>query len=128
MPRNNNTAQAVNPFAQKKEVTQRIPEGNHIFKVDSVKENPEGPNMQMMMSNQDFKLVHTIFPSNVAYHIDTIGQQLEMKGEFSLEEVLQSAVGKELQVYISYNEYGRNVAFGLRRNPEVTEEEVAEAI
>ena len=124
MPRNNQ----INPFEQKKEVTQRIPEGNYTFKVDSIKENPQGPNMQIFMHNEDYKLTHTIFPSNIKYKIDTIGQQLEMKGEFSIKEVLANAVGKELQVYVSYNEYGRNIAFGLRRNIEVSEEEVAEAI
>lgn len=115
-----------NVFTTKEEIKRRIPEGVYTFKVVKITSNPEGPNVQLLLTNEEYSLTHTIFPKNVPYHRDTIGQQLDMKGKHSLMDVLKEAKGKDLHVYISYNEYGRNVSFGVQNTPEETPAESTE--
>lgn len=111
-----------NVFTTKEEIKRRIPEGVYTFTVARVTSNPEGPNVQLFLTNEEYSLTHTIFPKNIPHHRNNIGEQLDMKGKHSLMDVLKEAKGKALQVRISYNQYGRNVSFDVRNTSEENEE------
>lgn len=115
-----------NVFTTKEKIQRRIPEGVYTFTVAKITSNPEGPNVQLLLTNEEYSLTHTIFPKNVPYHRNNIAEQLDIKGDHSLMDVLKEAKGKDLQVYISYNQYGRNVAFDVQNNTKETPAESTE--
>lgn len=126
MARNNN----FNVFTEEKEIGGGIPDGNYIFTVDSIEEHPEGPNMKMLMHNENYTLKHVIFPSNVDYHRSTLGRQLgySPKDKKSIKDILLATIGKQLQVYITHpvvnGQVRQNVSF---YTPIATEEETETA-
>lgn len=116
---------------RKTTVKEPIAEGNYELPLVDIKEvsNNQGGYVQLTFKKDNIDLVHTIFGSNekqIEYTIQTLGRQVGKFGDdISLEDVLVK--GFIYKVYISYNEYGRNVSFGVREtsndtvNPETTD-------
>lgn len=114
---------------KKATVKEPVAEGNYELKLTNITEktNEKGGYVQLTFKSEDGKIeiIHTIFGSNdrqIEYTIQTLAQQLEMYGEdISLKDVL--VLNHIYKIYVSYNEYGRNIAFGVRREtPENLEE------
>lgn len=106
----NKTAQVKEPVA----------EGNYELPLVDIKEveNEKGGYVQLTFKDANTEIIHNIFGSNekqIEYTIQTLGRQLEIYGEdVTLEDVLVK--GNIYKIYVSYNEYGRNISFGVREN------------
>lgn len=115
-------------LSKKAQVKEPVAEGNYELPLTDIKEvtNDKGGYVQLTFKNNDTEIIHNIFGSNekqIEYTIQTLGRQVGKFGEdISLEDVL--IPGFIYKIYVSYNEYGRNVAFGVRE----TLDEEADAI
>lgn len=116
---------------QKAEVKQPVSEGNYELPLTDVKEvrNSQGGYVQLVFKDANTEIIHNIFGTNkrqIEYTIQTLGRQVGVFGDdVKLSDVLIK--GFIYKIYVSYNEYGRNISFGVRRNTE-EETEVAEAL
>lgn len=101
--------------------TKALEEGNYELTLISFREveNERGGYVETVFAEGDIKVTHCIFPKSIDYTINTLGQQVEKYGELTLEDVL--IPGFKYHIYVSYNEYGRNISFGMRRQASVTE-------
>lgn len=113
-------------------VKEPVAEGNYELPLTNIREveNNQGGYVQLTFKNDDVEIIHNIFGSNekqIEYTIQTLGRQVGVFGDnISLEDVL--IMGFIYKIYVSYNEYGRNISFGVRRENEVSTEEIEEAI
>lgn len=116
---------------QKAEVKQPVAEGNYELPLTEVKEvkNSQGGYVQLVFKNDDTEIIHNIFGSNkkqIEYTIQTLGSQVGVFGDnVKLSDVLIK--GFIYKLYVHYNQYGRNVSFGVKKNTE-EETEIAEAL
>ena len=107
---------------KKAQVKEPVAEGNYELPLTEVKEvnNEKGGYVQLTFKDANTKIIHNIFGSNekqIEYTIQTLGRQVGKFGnDISLEDVLVK--GFIYKIYVSYNEYGRNVSFGVRENLE----------
>lgn len=117
---------------QKAEVKQPIAEGNYELPLTEVKEvkNSQGGYVQLTFKDDTTEILHNIFGSNkkqIEYTIQTLGRQVGVFGEdVKLADVLVK--GFIYKIYVSYNEYGRNISFGVRKTTDIDTTEVAEAL
>lgn len=106
----------------KAQVKEPVAEGNYELPLTEVKEvtNEKGGYVQLTFKDANTEIIHNIFGSNekqIEYTIQTLGRQVGKFGkEVTLEDVLVK--GFIYKIYVSYNEYGRNVSFGVRENLE----------
>ena len=106
----------------KAQVKEPVAEGNYELPLREVKEvtNEKGGYVQLTFKDDNTEIIHNIFGSNekqIEYTIQTLGRQVGKFGdEITLEDVLIK--GFIYKIYVSYNEYGRNVSFGVRENLE----------
>jgi hypothetical protein len=111
---------------QKATVRKPVAEGNYELPLTKVQEftNAQGGYVQLTFKNDDVEILHNIFGSNqkqIEYTIQTLGAQVGVYGErVSLDDVLIE--GFIYKLYVSYNEYGRNVSFGVRKEQNTEEE------
>ena len=112
---------------KKATVKEPVAEGNYELPLTDVKEvrNQQGGYVQLTFKNDDVEIIHNIFGTNarqIEYTIQTLGRQVGLFGnDISLSDVLVK--GFIYKLYVSYNEFGRNVSFGVRREqPETVEE------
>ena len=110
---------------KKATIKEPVAEGNYelpLIKVTETK-NQQGGYVQLVFKDENTEIVHTIFGSNarqIEYTIQTLGRQLGKFGDnISLKDVL--IMNHVYKMYVSYNEYGRNVSFGVRNNSEENE-------
>ena len=102
-----------------------VAEGNYELPLTEIKEvrNQQGGYVQLTFKNDSTEIIHNIFGSNqrqIEYTIQTLGRQVGIYGdEISLADVLVK--GFIYKIYVSYNEFGRNVSFGVRK--EVTNDD-----
>lgn len=107
-------------LSKKAQVKEPVAEGNYELPLVDIKEveNEKGGYVQLTFKDANTEIIHNIFGSNekqIEYTIQTLGRQLEKFGdEVTLEDVLVE--GFIYKIYVSYNEYGRNVSFGVREN------------
>lgn len=112
-------------------VKEPVAEGNYELPLTNIREveNNQGGYVQLTFKNDDVEIIHNIFGSNekqIEYTIQTLGRQVGVFGDnISLEDVL--VTGFIYKIYVSYNEYGRNISFGVRRE-ESSQEDIEEAI
>lgn len=115
---------------RKTTVKEPVAEGNYELPLVKIQEfeNNQGGYVQLTFKKDDTEIIHNVFGSNekqIEYTIRTLGAQVGKFGdEVSLDDVLIE--GFVYKIYVSYNEYGRNVSFGVRRDAEVSD--VAEAL
>lgn len=106
----------------KAQVKEPVAEGNYELPLVDIKEveNEKGGYVQLTFKDANTEIIHNIFGSNekqIEYTIQTLGRQVGKFGDYiSLEDVLVK--GFIYKIYVSYNEYGRNVSFGVRENLE----------
>ena len=106
----------------KAQVKEPVAEGNYELPLVDIKEveNEKGGYVQLTFKDANTEIIHNIFGSNekqIEYTIQTLGRQVGKFGnDISLEDVLVK--GFTYKIYVSYNEYGRNVSFGVRENLE----------
>lgn len=111
---------------KKAAVKEPVAEGNYELPLTDVKEveNANGGYVQLTFKNNDVEIIHNIFGSNtrqIEYTIQTLGRQVGKFGDnVSLDDVLVK--GFIYKIYVSYNEYGRNVSFGVRSEQPETQE------
>lgn len=111
---------------QKTEVKQPVAEGNYELPLTDVKEvrNQQGGYVQLTFKDANTEIIHNIFGSNkkqIDYTIQTLARQVGQYGDsISLGDVLVK--GFLYKIYVSYNEYGRNVSFGVRKDTQEIEE------
>ena len=104
---------------KKAQVKEPVAEGNYELPLTEVKEvtNEKGGYVQLTFKDANTEIIHNIFGSNekqIEYTIQTLGRQVGKFGDdVSLEDVLVK--GFIYKIYVSYNEYGRNISFGIRR-------------
>lgn len=108
-------------------VKEPVAEGNYELPLVDIKEvdNSQGGYVQLTFKDDNTEIIHNIFGTNakqIEYTIQTLGRQVGTFGEdVSLSDVLVK--GFLYKLYVSYNEFGRNVSFGVRREqPESVEE------
>lgn len=115
-------------LSKKAQVKEPVAEGIYELPLVDIKEveNEKGGYVQLTFKDTNTEIVHNIFGSNerqIEYTIQTLGRQVGKYGEdVSLEDVLVE--GFIYKMYVSYNDYGRNVSFGVRE----TVNEEADAI
>lgn len=71
-------------------------------------------NIAMQLKLDDRTLTQVAFPSNLSYYLSCLRTQLQLGDDkdYTAKEILDLAVGKEIEIYITYTtEYGMNVAF-----------------
>lgn len=106
----------------KAQVKEPVAEGNYELPLVDIKEveNEKGGYVQLTFKDANTEIIHNIFGSNekqIEYTIQTLGRQVGTFGdEVTLADVLVK--GFVYKIYVSYNEYGRNVSFGVRENLE----------
>lgn len=108
-------------------VKEPVAEGNYELPLTDVKEvrNSQGGYVQLTFKDANTEIVHNIFGSNtkqIEYTIQTLGRQVGVFGDdVKLSDVLVK--GFIYKLYVSYNQFGRNVSFGVRREqPDSVEE------
>ena len=112
-------------LSNKAQVKEPVAEGNYELPLVDIREveNNQGGYVQLTFKDANTEIVHNIFGSNerqIEYTIQTLGRQVGKFGEeISLEDVLIK--GFIYKIYVSYNEYGRNVSFGVRETKEEVE-------
>lgn len=106
-------------------VKEPVAEGNYdlpLTKIEQTK-NQQGGYVQLTFKDNSTEIVHTIFGSNkkqIEYTIQTLGRQLGKFGDaVTLKDVL--VLNHIYHIYVSYNDYGRNVSFGVRNTTETEE-------
>ena len=106
----------------KAQVKEPVAEGIYELPLVDVKEveNEKGGYVQLTFKDENTEIIHNIFGSNdkqIEYTIQTLGRQV---GKFGDEVTLADVLIKDniYKMYVSYNEYGRNVSFGVRENLE----------
>ncbi len=114
-------------LSKKAMVKEPVAEGNYELPLVDIKEvdNAQGGYVQLTFKDADTEIIHNIFGSNekqIEYTIQTLGRQVGTFGDdVSLSDVLVK--GFIYKLYVSYNEFGRNISFGVRRElPETVEE------
>lgn len=116
-------------LSKKATVKEPVAEGNYELPLTDVKEvrNSQGGYVQLIFKDANTEIIHNIFGSNekqIEYTIQTLGRQIGVFGDdISLADVLVK--GFMYKIYVSYNEFGRNIAFGVRREQQ---EAVTEAL
>lgn len=112
---------------KKAAVKEPVAEGNYELPLTDVKEvrNSQGGYVQLTFKDANTEIVHNIFGSNakqIEYTIQTLGRQVGAFGDdVKLSDVLVK--GFMYKLYVSYNQFGRNVSFGVRREqPDSVEE------
>ena len=107
-----------------------VPAGNYdlpLVKREDVV-NEKGGFVRLTFKNDEFEIPYIIFanakPTTRAYLIETLGAQVEKYGEQDIDDLI--IIGHVYHLYVSYNENGRNISFGVRNNTE-TEETPAES-
>ena len=112
-------------LSNKAQVKEPVAEGNYELPLVDIREveNNQGGYVQLTFKDTNTEIIHNIFGSNerqIEYTIQTLGRQVGKFGEeISLEDVLIK--GFIYKIYVSYNEYGRNVSFGVRETKEEVE-------
>lgn len=105
-------------LSKKTTVKKSIAEGNYELPLVSIQEfsNDQGGYVQLTFKDDNTEIVHNIFGSNekqIEYTTQTLAKQVGKFGDLSLDDVLVE--GFIYKIYVSYNEYGRNISFGVRR-------------
>lgn len=108
-------------LSQKTTVKKPVEPGNYELPLVQVKEytNEKGGYVGLTFrdDNKQIEIIHNIFGSNekqIEYTIQTLGAQVGKFGDnISLEDVL--VIGFIYKIYVSYNDFGRNISFGVRR-------------
>lgn len=114
-------------LSKKATVKEPVAEGNYELPLTDVREvsNANGGYVQLVFKNENTEIIHNIFGQNekqIEYTIQTLGRQVGKFGDkVSLEDVLVK--GFIYKIYVSYNEYGRNISFGVRNEQAETLEE-----
>lgn len=117
-------------LSKKATVKEPVAEGNYELPLVSIQEfsNNQGGYVQLTFKDDNTEIIHNIFGSNekqIEYTIQTLGRQVGKFGDnISLDDVLVE--GFIYKIYVSYNEYGRNISFGVRR--EISAEDLQGAI
>lgn len=115
-------------LSKKAMVKEPVAEGNYELPLVEIKEvnNAQGGYVQLTFKDDNTEITHNIFGSNtkqIEYTIQTLGRQVGTFGDnISLSDVLVK--GFVYKLYVSYNEYGRNVSFGVRKETTATVEDV----
>lgn len=115
-------------LGKKATVKEPVAEGNYNAILTDIQEvnNAQGGYVKLTFkTNDDIEITHNIFGSNpkqIEYTIQTLARQVGVFGDdVTLDEVLIK--GFEYKLYVSYNQFGRNISFGVRRDiPESVEE------
>ncbi len=90
-----------------------LPEGEYPIRITNFEEfeNEKGGYVQLTISMPDRIIKQNFFPSNIDYLGAALRDQLGIKEQKELSEVLEATSGQELFGIISYNEYGMNLGF-----------------
>lgn len=104
-----------------------VAEGNYELPLISIEEhaNDKGGYVQLTFALEGIEIIHNIFGANqkqIDYTVQTLARQLDKTGELSLSDVLVE--GFVYKLFVSYNRFGRNVAFGVKQTFEEETEEL----
>lgn len=103
-------------------IQKKLEEGAYtarLAKYDNV-ENEKGGYIKVTFKLDDREISEVIFPSSANYFFGCLRKQLGLEEEdTTYEELLELAQKKDIKLWISYNNYGRNVAY---HEPVVKEE------
>ena len=103
-------------------IQKKLEEGAYKARLTSYDnvENEKGGYIKVTFKLDDREISEVIFPSSANYFFGCLRKQLGLEEEdTTYEELLNSAKKKDITLWISYNNYGRNVAY---HEPSVKEE------
>lgn len=95
-------------------VLKRLEEGKHevTFKGYENVDNEKGGYIKVNFKFADRETSEIIFPKSAAYFFSCMRKQLGLEDEtVSYGEILEQLKGQKINVYVSYNEYGRNISY-----------------
>ena len=74
--------------------------------------NDKGGYLNLYFTFEDGRTItHTVFPKGITYVTENLMRQFGYKTPVSLGEILNTKQGQTIDIWVSYNEYGRNIAF-----------------
>lgn len=78
----------------------------------NVVNNDKGGYLNLYLHFEDGRtLTHTIFPKGITYLTENLSRQFQYNRPVTLGEILAEKQGDIVDIWVSYNEYGRNIAF-----------------
>lgn len=95
-------------------IEKKLPEGVHIALLKSYEnvENEKGGYLRCTWDLNGREVTEIIFPKSANYFFGCLRKQLAMEDEdVTYAELLETAKDISINLYISYNNYGRNVAY-----------------
>lgn len=95
-------------------IQKKLEEGKHtvVFKDYENIDNEKGGYIKINLAFKDRETSEVIFPKSAAYFFSCMRNQLGLEDEdVTYGEILEQLKGKNIDVYVSYNSYGRNISY-----------------
>lgn len=74
--------------------------------------NERGGYLNLYLGMEDGRTItHTVFPKGILYITENLLRQFNYQQPVSLGDILAQRLNQPIDIWVSYNEFGRNIAF-----------------